>query len=58
MPVGHDVVVRLFRRIIAALIMTGAAAGAIRVRGWGGTPPQHGGWEPIRVGDDSRPEPR
>lgn len=49
--VGHDVAVRLFRRIIAALIMAGVAAGGIRVRGRGGTPPQHGGWRPIRIGD-------
>ncbi|MGA1345391.1 MAG: hypothetical protein ACO35E_05395 [Ilumatobacteraceae bacterium] len=46
---------RLIRRIIAALIMAGAAAGAIRVRGRGGTPPQHGGWEPISIGDEVRP---
>lgn len=31
--------------------MAGVAAGGIRVRGRGGTPPQHGGWRPIRIGD-------
>ena len=29
------------------LIMAGAAAAAIRVKGKGGTPPQHGGWRPL-----------
>lgn len=38
---------KLVRRILAALIMTGAAAAAIRVKGRGGTPPQHGGWRPL-----------
>lgn len=40
-------VMKLVRRILAALIMTGAAAAAIRVKGRGGTPPQHGGWRPL-----------
>ncbi|MGA0035975.1 MAG: hypothetical protein ACO3SZ_07880 [Ilumatobacteraceae bacterium] len=40
---------RFARRIISALIMTIAAAGAIRVKGRGGTPPRHGGWRPVRI---------
>jgi hypothetical protein len=42
---------KLVRRILAALIMTGAAAAAIRVKGRGGTPPQHGGWRPLELPD-------
>ncbi len=40
---------RFARRIISALVMTIAAAGAIRVKGRGGTPPRHGGWRPVRI---------
>jgi hypothetical protein len=40
---------RLLRRIFAVLIMAGAAAAAIRVKGKGGTPPQHGGWRPLEL---------
>ena len=47
----HDVAVKLLRRILAALMMAVAAAGAIRTRGRGGTPPQHGGWQPVSVDD-------
>jgi hypothetical protein len=48
---GHYAVeaMKLVRRILAALIMTGAAAAAIRVKGRGGTPPQHGGWRPLEL---------
>lgn len=42
---------KIVRRILAALIMTGAAAAAIRVKGRGGTPPQHGGWRPLELPD-------
>jgi hypothetical protein len=42
---------KLVRRIFAALIMAGAAAAAIRVKGRGGTPPQHGGWRPLELPD-------
>jgi len=45
------VTVKLLRRILAALMMAVAAAGAIRTRGRGGTPPQHGGWQPVSVDD-------
>ncbi len=40
---------RFARRLISAFIMTIAAAGAIRVKGKGGTPPRHGGWRPVRI---------
>jgi len=38
---------KLIRRLMAALTATILAAAAIRVRGSGGTPPQHGGWQPV-----------
>lgn len=47
----HNRTMRFARRIISAFIMTIAAAGAIRVKGRGGTPPRHGGWRPIRIRD-------
>jgi hypothetical protein len=46
---------RVLRRILAALVMAGAAAAAIRVKGKGGTPPQHGGWRPLELPDQPRP---
>ena len=30
-------------------MMAAAIAGALRVRGRGGTPPQHGGWQPVEL---------
>jgi len=41
--------VKLLRRAFAALGLAGVIASALRVRGRGGTPPQHGGWQPIDV---------
>jgi hypothetical protein len=38
---------RILRRAIAALGLAAMIASALRVRGKGGTPPQHGGWQPI-----------
>ncbi|MDA3029242.1 MAG: hypothetical protein O2925_10635 [Actinomycetota bacterium] len=46
---------KVLRRIITALVMTGAAAAALRVKGRGGTPPQHGGWRPISIADGDAP---
>lgn len=43
---------KLVRRIIAALMMAGIAAGAIRLTGKGGTPPQHGGWKALDLPDE------
>ena len=45
---------RLLRRIFAVLIMAGAAAAAIRVKGKGGTPPQHGVWRPLELPNQRR----
>lgn len=39
--------VRLLRRALVALSLAGAIAAALRLRGRGGTPPQHGGWQPV-----------
>jgi hypothetical protein len=41
--------VKLFRRILAVLVMAGATAAGIRLKGSGGVPPQHGGWRPLRL---------
>jgi hypothetical protein len=41
--------VKLLRRALGALMMAAAIAGALRVRGRGGTPPQHGGWQPVEL---------
>ncbi|MET0326492.1 MAG: hypothetical protein ABW219_14805 [Ilumatobacteraceae bacterium] len=40
---------KLLRRALFALSVAGAVAGALRLRGRGGTPPQHGGWQPIEL---------
>ncbi|HEY3484092.1 MAG TPA: hypothetical protein VGK49_01855 [Ilumatobacteraceae bacterium] len=40
---------KLLRRALGALILAGAIAGALRVRGKGGTPPQHGGWRELEL---------
>jgi hypothetical protein len=42
-------VVKLFRRILAALTIAGVAAAGIRLKGTGGIPPQHGGWRPLEL---------
>jgi len=52
---GNNGAVKVLRRIITALVMTGAAAAALRVKGRGGTPPQHGGWRPISIADGDAP---
>jgi hypothetical protein len=52
---GNNGAVKVLRRIITALFMTGAAAAALRVKGRGGTPPQHGGWRPISIADGDAP---
>lgn len=38
----------LLRRAIAALGIAAVIAGALRVRGTGGTPPQGGGWRELQ----------
>jgi len=42
---------KLLRRIMSALAIAGLVAGVLRVRGSGGTPPQHGGWRPLELPD-------
>jgi hypothetical protein len=40
---------KLVRRIVTALFLAGMVASVLRVRGTGGTPPQHGGWRPLEL---------
>ena len=42
---------KVLRRAIVAVIITGAVAAAMRVRGRGGVPPQTGGWQELPIGD-------
>lgn len=44
---------KLLRRALPALSLTSVLAGALRMRGKGGVPPQHGGWRelPCRARD-------
>jgi hypothetical protein len=42
---------KLLRRILSTLAIAGFVAGVLRVRGVGGTPPQHGGWRPLELPD-------
>jgi len=46
--------VKLIRRALAALGLAAGIASALRLRGRGGTPPQHGGWQPIELDDPGR----
>jgi hypothetical protein len=41
--------VKVVRRILSTLVIAGIVAGVLRVRGVGGTPPQHGGWRPLEL---------
>ncbi|MGA9278321.1 hypothetical protein [Ilumatobacter sp.] len=40
---------KFIRRVLAALTATVLAAAAIRLGGSEGTPPQHGGWQPLEL---------
>ncbi len=40
---------KFIRRLMAAMTATLLAAAAIRVQGEGGTPLQHGGWQPLEL---------
>jgi hypothetical protein len=42
-------IVKLLRRILAAVSIAGIAAAGIRLGGAGGVPPQHGGWRPLEL---------
>jgi hypothetical protein len=37
----------MIRRALVALGIAGSVAAILRVRGSGGTPPQHGGWREL-----------
>jgi hypothetical protein len=39
------------RRALSAAGLAAVIASALRVRGRGGTPPQHGGWQPVDLDD-------
>jgi hypothetical protein len=38
---------KVLRRALSAIVAMGIVAAVLRVRGSGGTPPQHGGWRPL-----------
>jgi hypothetical protein len=40
---------KFLRRTFSAIVLMALIAGAIRLRGSGGTPPQHGGWRPLEL---------
>ena len=44
---------KLIRRALSAVALAVAVTAALRVRGSGGTPPQHGGWRPLELPDRS-----
>ncbi|CAN5705849.1 hypothetical protein BH24ACT5_BH24ACT5_01130 [soil metagenome] len=48
---GTVAIVKLLRRALLALGMGAVLASGIRLRGRGGTPPQHGGWQPVDLAD-------
>lgn len=43
---------RVLRRVLSVLILAGAIAATLRIRGTGGTPPQHGGWRPLDMNEN------
>jgi hypothetical protein len=45
----HAQGMKFIRGAISAILLAGAFAAALRVRGTGGTPPQHGGWRPLEL---------
>ncbi|HSP29384.1 MAG TPA: hypothetical protein VLN74_12595 [Ilumatobacteraceae bacterium] len=40
---------KFLRRAFSAIALMAFAAAVLRVRGSGGTPPQHGGWRPLEL---------
>jgi hypothetical protein len=42
---------KVLRRVLSVLVLAGALAATLRIRGTGGTPPQHGGWRPLDVNE-------
>ncbi|MFT4616922.1 MAG: hypothetical protein ACI89G_000480 [Minisyncoccia bacterium] len=47
----HALLMKLLRGAISAILLAGTFAACLRVRGTGGTPPQHGGWRPLELPD-------
>jgi hypothetical protein len=47
-------VVKVLRRVLTAVTIAAAVAAALRVRGKGGTPPQHGGWRQLELPPERR----
>ena len=45
----HAQAMKLIRGAISAILLAGTFAAALRIRGTGGTPPQHGGWRPLEL---------
>jgi hypothetical protein len=45
--------VKVIRRALSTVALAVAVAAALRIRGTGGTPPQHGGWRPLELPDRS-----
>jgi hypothetical protein len=48
----HAQGMKFIRGAISAILLAGAFAAALRVRGTGGTPPEHGGWRPLELPED------
>lgn len=48
---AYSPAVKLLRRALVAVSVAGIIAAAMRVRGKGGTPPGHGGWQPIELSE-------
>jgi hypothetical protein len=42
---------KVLRRALLAVTAAGLVAGAIRLRGRGGVPPQQGGWQELSASD-------
>lgn len=40
---------KVVRRALSAIFAMGFVTAVLRVRGSGGTPPQHGGWRPLEL---------
>ena len=43
---------KFVRRVLSAVVLGALMAAIFRVRGSGGTPPQHGGWKPLELPDE------
>jgi hypothetical protein len=47
---------KTLRRALVALSLAGAIAGALRIRGRGGVPPQEGGWKEVAPSAPNAPK--